>query len=77
MKGTLALDPGGSALNTPEGERLTLLFATMRVSSAANGDVLVAGNGSTVANDGELVTLWGGLGADETMLVCAVEQRGG
>jgi hypothetical protein len=75
IKGWLDIDLDRPALNTPEGERLLLSYPLMSVRSDDSALVLVDRNGATVAMDGELVVLWGGVGSDETMVVCAVEQR--
>jgi hypothetical protein len=70
MKGTLNLDPASPTLDTPEGDRLALYFSGVRLS----GGTLVDSNGTTVARDGQLVTLFGGLGSDTSMVVCSVEK---
>jgi len=70
MKGTLNLQPANPTLNTPEGDHLTLYFSGVQLS----GSTLVDANGTAVANDGQLVTLFGGLGSDESMIVCDVEK---
>lgn len=70
MKGTLNLDPANPTLDTPEGDRLKLYFAGVHLS----GGTLVDANGSTVASDGQSVTLFGGLGSDASMVVCDVEK---
>jgi len=70
MKGTLNLDPANPTLNTPEGDHLALYFSGVHLS----GSSLVDANGTAVAHDGQLVTLFGGLGSDESMVVCDVEK---
>jgi hypothetical protein len=74
MKGTLRLAVDQPRLDTPEGERLALYFAGVKPSAGTPG-ALVDSAGTPVAHDGELVTLFGGLGADESMVVCSVEAR--
>ena len=70
MRGTLDLEPANPTLNTPQGDHLTLYFSGVHLS----GSTLVDANGKAVANDGQLVTLFGGLGSDESMIVCDVEK---
>jgi hypothetical protein len=77
MKGNLRLDAAGSTLDTPEGETLSLYFSGLSVRSDGRTTSLADSRGSPVAMDGELVTVWGGLGADASMIVCAVEERHG
>jgi hypothetical protein len=75
MKGRLELDPAGSTLATPEGDRLFITFPRLTVRSDTSGTaVVVDGNGAAVARNGELVTVFGGLG-DGSMVVCAIEER--
>jgi hypothetical protein len=76
MRGTLDLDPVvGSALDTPEGERFDIDFPVLVVKSVAGDVAVVEPGGATVATDGELVTIFGGLGSDEVIQVCAIEER--
>jgi len=75
MKGTLELDPAGSSLATPEGDAFPLEFPVLVVKTVAGGVAMVDGSGATVATDGELVTVFGGLGSDGAIAVCAVEER--
>ncbi len=74
MRGTLHLDVTHSTLVTPEGETLAVDFPFLVVNVAPEG-ALKDSSGQVVANDGELVTLFGGLGSDGSMVVCAVEER--
>jgi hypothetical protein len=74
MKGWLELDLDPPVMHTPEGDDLALSFPFMTIKSTADGPALMDG-GTMVAGNGELVTVFGGLGADESMTVCAVEQH--
>lgn len=75
MKGYLRLDPQRSTLDTPEGETLQLSFSGLTVRSDGTMTTLDDSGGALAAIDGELVTVFGGLGSDGSMLVCAVEER--
>ena len=75
MRGTLELDPSGSVLHTPEGERFALNFPLLAVRTASGTMSVVDGSGTAVATHGELVTVFGGLGADRVIQVCAIEER--
>jgi hypothetical protein len=78
MKGTLRIGDANPTLATPEGEvlplRLPRFDLTFDGSTIALSD---PGGGGVVAANGELVTLFGGLGADGSMYVCGVEERAG
>ena len=74
MKGRLELNPAGSTLATPEGDLLSITFPRLIVRSYTTGRAVVDGNGAAVASNGELVTVFGGLG-DGSMVVCAIEER--
>ena len=78
MKGTLSVGDANPTLATPEGEVLPLRLP--RFDLTMDGSVIALsdpGGGGVVAANGELVTLFGGLGADGSMYVCGVEERGG
>jgi hypothetical protein len=75
MKGYVRLDPSRSLLDTPEGETLPLYFSGLSVHQDGGATTLVDRGGAVVANDDELVTVFGGLGADGSMIVCAVDVR--
>jgi hypothetical protein len=78
MKGTLQVGGPNPILATPEGEVLPLRLA--RFDLTTDGSTIALsdpGGGGVVAANGELVTLFGGLGADGSMYVCGVEERGG
>ena len=73
MKGNLRL--AAPALDTAEEETLQLSFSGLTVRREGASLALVDRRGAVAANDGELVTVFGGLGSDGSMLVCAVEER--
>jgi hypothetical protein len=54
---------------------LALAFPQHQVRTDAAPPALADAGGGVVAAEGDLVTLWGGLGADGSMAVCAVEER--
>lgn len=74
MKGWLDLDADPPAMHTPEDEDLSLTFPFMTLKKTANGPVLMDG-ATAVAQNGELVTVFGGLGSDASMTVCAIEEH--
>jgi hypothetical protein len=76
MRGTLHLDVTRSTLLTPEGETLAVDFPFLVVNVAPER-TLTDSNGQVVADDGELVTVFGGLGSDGSMVVCNIEERHG
>jgi hypothetical protein len=73
MKGRLELGAFPWQLDTPEGESFALEFAGPRLDPTATS--LVDATGRTVATEGEMVTLFGGLGSDGVIVVCAIEER--
>lgn len=76
MKGTLSVGGANPTLTTPEGEVLPLRLS--RFDLAFDGPAAAIRNpdgGPVLAADGDLVTLFGGLGADGSMYVCGVEER--
>jgi hypothetical protein len=76
MKGRLDLAPGSErgTLATPEGTDFEIQFPFMTVEPGTDMPVLVD-RGRTVAINGETVTVFGGLGSDGVIVVCAVEER--
>jgi hypothetical protein len=72
--GILRIDEVGGSLLTPDGEVIPLLAGTLstRVGAAGVGE-LVAGD-RVAARSGDDVTLFGGMGADGALVVCAVEE---
>jgi hypothetical protein len=78
MKGTLHVGDANPTLATPEGEVLPLRLPRFDLTTEGSTIALSdPGGGGVVAANGELVTLFGGLGADGSMYVCGVEERGG
>ncbi len=75
MKGTLELDPERSKLATPEGEDFLLEFPVLVVKTVAGDVAIVDGSGAALATDGDLVTVFGGLGSNGVITVCAIEER--
>jgi hypothetical protein len=74
MKGWVELDTDPPVMHAPEGEDFALSFPFLVVRSSPNGPVLQDG-AATVAENGEMVTVFGGLGGDGAIAVCAVEER--
>lgn len=72
--GILQIDAVGGSLQTPDGEVIPLLAGTLstRVDATGVGE-LVAGD-RVAARAGDDVTLFGGMGADGALVVCAVEE---
>ncbi len=78
MKGTLQIGGDSPTLATPEGDVLALRLPRFDLTTDGSTVALSdPGGRGVVATDGELVTLFGGLGRDGSMFVCAVEERGG
>jgi hypothetical protein len=73
-RGILRIDGAGDRLETPEGDVIPLMAGTlaMRIGDDGNGQ-LVRGS-DVVAKAGDDVTLFGGVGADGVLQVCAVEE---
>lgn len=76
MKGWIRLDSPGMSLETPEGDIFPLSLSGLTVDYSDETPFLVDAD-SIVARDDELVTLFGGVGADGSMVVCVVEERHG
>ena len=77
MKGRLTFGVEGPYLATPEGDELPLLLPRFDLAQVGPNTALAdPAGGGIVAVEGELVTLFGGLGADGAMFVCGVEERG-
>lgn len=75
MLGTLHLDGVRAVLDTNDGGPLPLVIDGFSQRTDNGTPALVDGNGSVVALDGEVVTMFGGIGSDERMVLCAVEER--
>jgi hypothetical protein len=73
-RGIFAMDDFGIRLETPEGEAIPLLPGAlqMRVGKDFTSEI-VAGD-RVLAREGDDVTLFGGMGADGALVVCAVEE---
>jgi hypothetical protein len=76
MLGTLHLDGVNAVLDTNDGGPLSLVLGGFSQQMDNGVPALVDRGGSVVALDGEVVTMFGGIGADERMVLCAVEERG-
>jgi hypothetical protein len=74
MKGWVELDTDPPVMHTPEGEDFSLEFPFLAIRSTDHGPELTD-DGATVAENGELITVFGGLGSDGAIAVCAVEER--
>lgn len=76
-RGTLGVSGTTGSLATPEGDVIPLIGGalTFAMDTAGRG-VLVRGN-DIQARDGDDVTLFGGAGADGTLMVCGVEENRG
>lgn len=76
MQGTLDVGGPNPTLTTPEGEVLPLRLPRFDlVTDGAAAAIKDPTGGPVLAADGDLVTLFGGLGADGSMYVCGVEAR--
>ena len=73
-RGVFVMDDFGVRLETPDGEAIPLLPGAlqMRVGKDLGGEI-VAGD-RVLAREGDDVTLFGGMGADGGLVVCAVEE---
>lgn len=74
-RGILEIDQLGGRLNTPDGDVIPLLPGALvtRVGSSGVGE-LVRGD-EVVATAGEDIDVFGGMGADGALVVCAVEAK--
>jgi hypothetical protein len=68
------LDTDPPVMHTPEGEDFALEFPFLAIRSTDHGPELTD-SGVTVSQNGELITVFGGLDADGTIAVCAVEEH--
>ena len=73
MKGELELGAFPWHLATPEGETFEIDFAGVSLDSTSTK--VVSADGRTLATEGELVTVFGGLDATGVILVCGIEER--
>jgi hypothetical protein len=74
MKGWIELDTKPPVMHTPEGEDFSLSFPFLAIKSTSDGPVLTDG-GITVAGNGELVTVFGGVDSNASIAVCAIEEH--
>jgi hypothetical protein len=75
-RGTLQIDPASATLLAPEGNVLLLPGRlSTRVGEGGVGELVQ--DSVVVARTGDTVTLWGGIGGDGSMVVCALEQPAG
>jgi hypothetical protein len=72
-RGTLQIDAFSARLLAPEGD-LVLLPGTLTTQLGEGGVGELVEGSDVVARNGHTVTLWGGIGGDGTMVVCAVEE---
>lgn len=72
-RGTLRIDAFSAMLQAPEGD-LTLLPGTLGTRLGEGGVGELVHGSDVVAHAGDNLTLWGGIGGDGTMVVCAVEE---
>jgi hypothetical protein len=73
MRGRLDLGPYPWALDTPEGEVFDIDFSGPRLDDTKTK--LLDASGREIGREGELVTVFGGLGADGVIMVCGIEER--
>ena len=74
MKGWVELDTDPPVMHTAEGESFPLVFPFITLRSTDHGPEL-ADHGVTVAQNGELITVFGGLDSSGSIAVCAVEDH--
>ena len=73
-RGTLEIDAAGARLATPEGDVIPLRPGALGIRIGADGaGELVAGD-RAAARTGDDVSLFGGAGADGSLVVCDVEE---
>ncbi len=73
-RGILRIDASGGRLNTPEGDVIVLLPGALATHVSDTGVGEVIHGREVIARDGDNVTLFGGIGADGTMVVCGLEE---
>ena len=74
MKGWVELDTDPPVMHTAEGEDFALSFPFLTVRATDHGPELTDA-GATVAENGELITVFGGLDSRGSIAVCAVEEH--
>ena len=75
FKGWIDLDTQLPTFNTTEGDRFHLMFGALAMKNSPAGLILVDQAGTTVAADGDLVTVFGGLGSDSSFMLCDIEEH--
>ena len=73
-RGILRIDGSGDRLETPEGEVIPLMAGTLAMRVGDDGVGQLVRGSDVVANAGDDVTLFGGVGSDGVLQVCAVEE---
>jgi hypothetical protein len=73
-RGILRIDASGGRLDTPEGDVIGLLPGVLSTRVSGTGTGELTDGRRVVARDGDDVTLFGGIGADRTMVVCGLEE---
>jgi hypothetical protein len=72
-RGTLQIDASGARLAAPEGDLVLLPGAlSTRMGEGGVGELVRGSEG--IARAGDIVTLFGGIGGDGTMVVCGLEE---
>ena len=75
VTGTLRIGDGPPHLDTAEGDAVSLLLNRYDLNASGPVVRLSDPGAGEVAADGEQVTLFGGVGADGALYVCAVDER--
>jgi hypothetical protein len=73
-RGILRIDGAGDRLETPEGEVIPLMAGTLAMRVGDDGTGQLVRGSDVVAKAGDDVTLFGGVGSDGVLQVCAVEE---
>lgn len=73
-RGTVEIDPSGARLQSPEGDAIPLVGGALQARIGEGGIGQLARGSEVVANDGDDVTLFGGMGSDGGLVVCGVEE---
>lgn len=73
-RGILRIDGSGDRLDTPEGEVIPLMAGTLAMRVGDDGVGQLVRESDVVAKAGDDVTLFGGVGTDGVLQVCAVEK---
>jgi hypothetical protein len=73
-RGTLQVDDSSARLDTPEGDVIPLLPGALTMRSGESGAGELVRGSDVIARTGDDVTLFGGMAADGTLIVCDVEE---